>query len=176
MEPGGMVAFEFRFDANDPTFAGHFPGRPILPGVFQIEMARAAAEWTLECALEVREVSKAKFLRPISPGEQVRLELSWTETNSIIQARARLSAGGQSAAERHCDCGEAHPNKKMASPDLVDHDGDGVGGWLLGAWLLDRWTAKPPPLPRDTTIRTLSPRRAMAASGWATHGPAVVTA
>ena len=32
-----------------------------------------------------------------------------------------------------------------------------LSGWLMGAWLLRRWTAKPPPLPRDVTIRQLQP-------------------
>ena len=45
LEPGdGAMAFAFRFAANDPAFAGHFPTRPLLPGVFQLEMARRAAE------------------------------------------------------------------------------------------------------------------------------------
>ena len=42
-QPDGGVVFEFRFPAGDPVFTGHFPGRPILPGVFQLEMARWAA-------------------------------------------------------------------------------------------------------------------------------------
>ena len=32
-----------------------------------------------------------------------------------------------------------------------------TSGWMLGAWLLEKWTAKPPPLPLDTTIRSLKP-------------------
>ncbi|HSY74823.1 MAG TPA: hypothetical protein VK810_05080, partial [Dongiaceae bacterium] len=55
----GTNVFEFRFGADDPMFAGHFPNRPLLPGVFQLEMARAAAESVLNCPLTVREISKA---------------------------------------------------------------------------------------------------------------------
>ena len=40
----GLRTQEFCFRADDPTFAGHFPTRPILPGVFQLEMARMMAE------------------------------------------------------------------------------------------------------------------------------------
>jgi 3-hydroxymyristoyl/3-hydroxydecanoyl-(acyl carrier protein) dehydratase len=98
-EPDGTAVFEFRFGADDPTFAGHFPGRPLLPGVFQLEMARAAAEWALDCALSVREVCRAKFLRPILPDELVRLELKWSEADGIIQARAAVSVDGQPASE-----------------------------------------------------------------------------
>jgi 3-hydroxymyristoyl/3-hydroxydecanoyl-(acyl carrier protein) dehydratase len=98
-EGEGAAVFEFRFGADDPTFAGHFPGRPLLPGAFQLEMARAAAEWTLDCPLAVREVCRAKFRRPILPDEIVRLELKWSEARGVIQARAALSVDGQPAGE-----------------------------------------------------------------------------
>ena len=97
--PDGMTAFEFRFSAADPTFAGHFPNRPVLPGVFQIEMARAAAESVLKRSLALREVSKAKFLRPVVPEEIVRLDLKLTEQEDTIRARAHFSVGGQPAGE-----------------------------------------------------------------------------
>ena len=93
------AAFEFRFKASDPTFAGHFPGHPILPGVFQLEMTRSAAEWTLNCALEIREVAKAKFQRPILPEESVRLELKLSETGGVIDARGIFTVAGERAGE-----------------------------------------------------------------------------
>src|SRR5271170_4417803 len=95
----GTTFFEFCFGACDPTFAGHFPNRPLLPGVFQLEMARAAAEWVLKCPLAVREISKAKFQCPILPDEIVRLELKLWETSGAIQARANVSVKGQPAGE-----------------------------------------------------------------------------
>jgi 3-hydroxymyristoyl/3-hydroxydecanoyl-(acyl carrier protein) dehydratase len=95
----GADIFEFCFAANDPVFAGHFPSRPLLPGIFQLEMARAAVEIILNCPLTVREVSKAKFQRPILPDETVRLELKLSETGETIQARASFSVKGQSAGE-----------------------------------------------------------------------------
>ena len=98
-EADGTVVFEFRFGADDPTFAGHFPTRPLVPGVFQLEMARAAAEWTLDCPLTVREVCQAKFLRPILPEQIVRLELKCSESDGAIRVRAGFSVGGQRAGE-----------------------------------------------------------------------------
>ena len=95
----GLAVFEFRFGADDPTFAGHFPTHPLLPGIFQLEMARAAAEWVLNCRLAVREIGKAKFQRPIYPSECVRLELKWSGTGDTIRARASFSVGGQRAGE-----------------------------------------------------------------------------
>jgi 3-hydroxymyristoyl/3-hydroxydecanoyl-(acyl carrier protein) dehydratase len=95
----GINVFEFRFRAGDPVFAGHFPNRPLLPGVFQLEMTRVAAENILNCPLAVREISKAKFQRPILPDETVRLELKLSETEKTIRARASFSVQGQSAGE-----------------------------------------------------------------------------
>jgi 3-hydroxymyristoyl/3-hydroxydecanoyl-(acyl carrier protein) dehydratase len=98
-EPGDARTFEFRFAATDPVFAGHFPNRPILPGIFQLEMARMAAEWSLKCKLSIREVSKAKFQRPILPDETVRLQLKLTEADGSWQARAGFSVDGRPAGE-----------------------------------------------------------------------------
>lgn len=95
----GTAVFEFRFGADDPTFAGHFPTHPLVPGIFQLEMTRAAAEWVLNCRLAVREIGKAKFQRPIYPAERVRLELKWSEAGDTIRARASFSVGGQRAGE-----------------------------------------------------------------------------
>jgi 3-hydroxymyristoyl/3-hydroxydecanoyl-(acyl carrier protein) dehydratase len=95
----GTSFFEFRFGSDDSVFTGHFPNRPLLPGVFQLEMARAAAESVLDCPLAVREISKAKFQRPILPDETVRLELKLSEASGAIQARASFSVKGQPAGE-----------------------------------------------------------------------------
>ena len=98
-EADGTAVFEFRFGADDPTFTGHFPRRPILPGVFQLEMARVAAEAVLNCRLTIREITKARFLRPIVPAETVRVELKLSEKSGTIQARAGFSVHGQPAGE-----------------------------------------------------------------------------
>jgi len=95
---GGAVLL-FRFDAAQPVFAGHFPGHPILPGVFQLEMARVAAETILNGAMRVREITKAKFRRPILPAETIRLELKLTENAGTTQARAVFSVGGEPSGE-----------------------------------------------------------------------------
>ena len=79
----GSMTLEFKFGADDPVFAGHFPGRPILPGIFQLELARAAAESVLNCALTVREIRKAKFQRPVLPDEIMRLELKLLNTTAL---------------------------------------------------------------------------------------------
>ena len=95
----GATMLAFKFGAADPVFAGHFPGRPILPGIFQLELARVAAESVLHCALAVREIRKAKFQRPVLPDEVVRMELKLLNKDGVIQAHAVFSVGGQAAGE-----------------------------------------------------------------------------
>ena len=95
----GSTTLEFCFPADDPTFAGHFPTRPLLPGVFQLEMARFAAETILNCPLAVREITKAKFLRPIIPAETVCVELKLFTKTDTIQIRALFTVTGQPAGE-----------------------------------------------------------------------------
>ncbi len=98
-EADGRFACEFCFGIDDLVFAGHFPGNPILPGVFQLELTRLMAEAVLKCPLTVQEISKAKFRLPISPRETVRVELKLTDKDGAIQARASFSVGSQPAGE-----------------------------------------------------------------------------
>ena len=92
-------AFEFNFSADDPAFAGHFPNRPILPGIFQLEIIRLSAEWILHRKLSVQEIAKAKFQRPVLPGEILKLNLKLSEAENVVSARGNFICGGQPAGE-----------------------------------------------------------------------------
>lgn len=100
-QPDGAHAFEFNFSPSDPVFAGHFPHRPILPGIFQLEIVRMAAEWVQNRPLAVGEIAKAKFQRPILPGETLKLSLKLAAVENIISARANFICGGQPAGEAY---------------------------------------------------------------------------
>lgn len=67
-------ARHLRFDAGHPSFAGHFPGRPIVAGVLLLEAAAdALRDWR---GLRVAQVADAKFLAPLLPDEDAAIELT----------------------------------------------------------------------------------------------------
>ncbi len=73
------VAYKF-IDPGLPFFAGHFPGRPVLPGIFIIEAVAQTAGVMLgntggsDGQALLASVSRFKFLKPVEPGAQLRIE------------------------------------------------------------------------------------------------------
>jgi 3-hydroxymyristoyl/3-hydroxydecanoyl-(acyl carrier protein) dehydratase len=62
--------------ANHPAFAGHFPGRAIVPGVVLLDavlraIVTASRRADGEMAVTAWQISAAKFLSPLTPGEAV---------------------------------------------------------------------------------------------------------
>ncbi len=79
----------FRFDENQKIFQGHFPGNPILPGVFQLEMIKFCIEALFKVSLNIRKVNRTKFSRPILPGMSVMVEIMIDdEKNGFLNVKA----------------------------------------------------------------------------------------
>ena len=57
-------------------FQGHFPGLPLVPGVFLIEAVRCAAEHVLDRPLRLERVTDAKFTAEVAPDVEVSLDAS----------------------------------------------------------------------------------------------------
>jgi 3-hydroxyacyl-[acyl-carrier-protein] dehydratase len=80
-EPGVSIVGLKNATINEPFFQGHFPGQPIMPGVLIIEaMAQVAGVLAYVSGIEGRSVyfmsiDKAKFRRPVVPGDQVMMEV-----------------------------------------------------------------------------------------------------
>jgi 3-hydroxymyristoyl/3-hydroxydecanoyl-(acyl carrier protein) dehydratase len=89
---------EFCFDPALPVFKGHFPGRPLVPGVLEIEAARCAAESFAGKRYDIVRVDKAKFTAAVTPGDVMIVEGSLATTPEGVQMKATLSVGKASAA------------------------------------------------------------------------------
>ena len=90
--PGKKVVGIKNVTVNEPFFEGHFPERPIMPGVLLIEgMAQVGGILMLDSEVRTDNkmifftgINKAKFRKPVEPGDQIRFELE------IIKRRQTL--------------------------------------------------------------------------------------
>ncbi len=79
---------------NEPFFQGHFPGHPIMPGVLLLEaMAQVGGVFALKSnpdaknkVLYFMSIDKAKFRKPVVPGDQVRFDLELVKQRSNIMS------------------------------------------------------------------------------------------
>lgn len=85
---------------TDPVFLGHFPGLPLLPGVFLIDFVdRTMRTWYSYSPLELTAVVRCRLLGPVLPGEVVTVELTSDRDQPDLQCVARVSTTWRSAAE-----------------------------------------------------------------------------
>ena len=94
---------------NEPFFQGHFPGHPIMPGVLLLEaMAQTGAVLALKSytgdvqskVIYFMSIDKAKFRKPVVPGDQVRFELEILKMRgNITSLRAEAKVDGALVAE-----------------------------------------------------------------------------
>jgi 3-hydroxyacyl-[acyl-carrier-protein] dehydratase len=100
---------------NEPFFTGHFPHRPVMPGVLILEaLAQAAALLAFETLGVVPDdktvyyfagIDAARFKRPVEPGDQVRLDVTLDRMRSgMFKFRARALVGEELAAEADLMC------------------------------------------------------------------------
>jgi 3-hydroxyacyl-[acyl-carrier-protein] dehydratase len=108
-EPGKRIVGLKNVTINEPFFAGHFPGKPIMPGVLIIEaMAQVGGVLLLHMAgAEARNklvyftsIESAKFRKPVIPGDQLRIEIEVLKFKlSLCRIQGRAFVDGQKVAE-----------------------------------------------------------------------------
>lgn len=111
LDPGvRCVAVKF-VDPRDPIFAGHFPAKPILPGVLLIEAVAQTAGVMLGSAAPsgsagtggqmalLAAVNRFKFLKPVTPGRELRIETrKLTEAGPMAYISGTVSVDGEIVA------------------------------------------------------------------------------
>jgi 3-hydroxyacyl-[acyl-carrier-protein] dehydratase len=95
--------------ANEPHFQGHFPGRPIMPGVLMIEgMAQTAGAMCVAASLKKARpsvvyfmtIDKAKFRKPVIPGDRVEYHMTKLKNRANMWwYRGEAKVDGQKVAE-----------------------------------------------------------------------------
>jgi len=104
----GIVAIK-AVTINEPFFQGHFPGRPIMPGVLIVEaLAQAAGVLAVEALglagsgklVYFMAIEGAKFRAPVEPGVLLKLEVEFVQKRaSVCKFAGRASVDGKLAAE-----------------------------------------------------------------------------
>jgi len=93
IEPGKRIVGIKNVTYNEPFFPGHFPGRPIMPGVLIVEaMAQTAGVLAFKSLPEEGQrrpvlflgLDNVRFRKPVVPGDQLRMELEITRHRQAI--------------------------------------------------------------------------------------------
>ncbi len=112
-EPAKRIVAIKNVTFNEPFFQGHFPGYPIMPGVLVVEAMAQAGGIIMMSQMPDRHdklvvftgIEKAKFRRPVTPGDQLRIEvevLNFRPRMGRIQAVALVD--GKKACEATLSC------------------------------------------------------------------------
>lgn len=82
IDPGRRLVAYKNVSGNEPFFNGHFPGHPVMPGVLVLEaLAQACAllasksEDLSQRVIYLMAIDKAKFRKPVVPGDRLQLEV-----------------------------------------------------------------------------------------------------
>lgn len=107
IEPGQRVVALRNVTANEPQFTGHFPDRPIMPGVLLVEALAQAGAVAVLSAAENRGklvlfagIDECRFRRIVVPGDTLRLEITVEKLGRVSgRARAVATVDGEVAVE-----------------------------------------------------------------------------
>jgi 3-hydroxyacyl-[acyl-carrier-protein] dehydratase len=107
LEPGSRVVAIKAVTANEPQFTGHFPERPIMPGVLMVEaLAQAGAVAVLSLPAYRGKlalfagIDECRFRRTVLPGDTLRLEVTLEKLRGVFgRGRAVATVDGEVAVE-----------------------------------------------------------------------------
>jgi 3-hydroxyacyl-[acyl-carrier-protein] dehydratase len=107
IEPGTKAIGIKNVTVNEEFFQGHFPGQPIMPGVLIIEaMAQVGGILAFRSGVNMGKavyfmsIEKAKFRKPVVPGDQLRLEIQvLQQRGNVWKFSGNANVEGKVAAE-----------------------------------------------------------------------------
>jgi len=115
LEKGKRIKALKNVTINEPFFPGHFPHRPVMPGVLMLEaLAQAAALLAFdamdaspndETVYYFAGIDGARFKRPVEPGDQLILEVELLRMKAgIFKFKTRAMVGDELAVEAELTC------------------------------------------------------------------------
>ncbi len=111
IEPRRRIVAVKSVSVNEEFFTGHFPGHPVMPGVLLVEGMAQTGAILLLWDLPDRErklvyftsIEKAKFRRPVVPGDQLRYEVEMQQLRDrYCRLKGRTFVGDRLVAEGIC--------------------------------------------------------------------------
>lgn len=97
-----VFALKFLIEHDHPCLPGHFPGRPLVPGVLVLDRVYAAIEAAQGAPLSASRLPQVKFLQPLLPGEDATVELDASGAPRwrfrVLRADGGLVASGEVVA------------------------------------------------------------------------------
>lgn len=115
LEKGKRIVALKNVSINEPFFVGHFPHRPVMPGVLMLEaLAQAAALLVFDMLGMTPDeqtvyyfagIDNARFKRPVEPGDQLLLEIELDRVRAgVYKFKGRALVGQETAAEAELMC------------------------------------------------------------------------
>lgn len=90
----GSISATIAIDQNSAILKGHFPGHPVVPGAFMLQIVKEVLEQTLNQSIRLKKADNLKFLSMVDPQvtTEVQLHMSYRAEESNIIVNAKLSS------------------------------------------------------------------------------------